>query len=540
MSIKKFGKIKIFCLALILTVCMGIPSSVFATSSANVASGNTTCDASDAEKLQTLEGKTAGVVTGTPQDEIIKANIKNVKVQYFNNVTDLTLALDKNKVDFISLPTVNYYGLLEQYPDLGYIDVNLKTYDVGTIFPKTDDGEALCKELNEYIAKIKDSGELQKLQDYWLYPKDWENIDIPKNGKNGTINMATSNTFKPFSFMLNDKNVGYDIAIIAGFCQEYGYGLNIDNVEFAGALSGIAAGKYDLAAGQISWTEERARSVLYSDFYYTQKMVAIVNTNNIDNQYVVTGDDSNSSQDSGLSIKSIGTSIHRTIIDENRWMTILHGLAITLIITIGGFILANIMGALMCAMSMSKSRFLKIIARIYSNLMMGLPIVVILMILYYIIFAHSSISNVVVAIIGFGLALGAYMAQLFEVNIRGVDVGQREAALSMGLTKRQTLCGIVLTQAVRTMVPEYFSNLIRMMKGTAIVGYIAVTDLTKVGDIIRSSTYEAIVPLITIAIIYLLIATIMLLIMRLIQRKLTPKRLAKAKSAGSNKGGGRA
>lgn len=132
------------------------------------------------------------------------------------------------------------------------------------------------------------------------------------------------------------------------------------------------------------------------------------------------------------------------------------------------------------------------------------------------------------------------MAQLFEVNISGVDVGQREAALAMGLTRRQTFNGIVLPQAIRTMVPEYFSNLIRMMKGTAIVGYIAVTDLTKVGDIIRSSTYEAIVPLITIAVIYLLIATIMLIIMRFIQKKLTPKRLNKAPSVGSNKGGGRA
>lgn len=532
---KSITKIRIFCIALIIATCLGIPSSVLAASSDNSV-GST----SDAEKLQTLEGKTAGVVTGTPQDEIIKANIKNVKVQYFNNVTDLTLALDKKKVDFISLPTVNYYGLLEQYPDLGYIDVKLKTYDVGTIFPKNDRGEALCKELNEYIAKIKNNGELQKLQDYWLYPKDWENIDIPKNGKNGIINMATSNTFKPFSFMLNDKNVGYDIAIIVRFCQEYGYGLNIDNVEFAGALSGIAAGKYDLAAGQISWTEERAKSVLYSDFYYTQKMVAIVNTDNIDNQYVIKGNDSNGSQDGGASLKSIGNSIHRTIIDENRWITIIHGLVVTLIITIGGFILANIMGAFICAMNMSKSKLLKLIARIYSNLMMGLPIVVILMILYYIIFAHSSISNVVVAIIGFGLVLGAYMAQLFEVNISGVDVGQREAALAMGLTRRQTFNGIVLPQAIRTMVPEYFSNLIRMMKGTAIVGYIAVTDLTKVGDIIRSSTYEAIVPLITIAVIYLLIATIMLIIMRFIQKKLTPKRLTKAPSVGSNKGGGRA
>ena len=195
----------------------------------------------------------------------------------------------------------------------------------------------------------------------------------------------------------------------------------------------------------------------------------------------------------------------------------------TLCITFFGFILANVLGALFCAMELSKFRILKGIANLYSGLMQGLPIVVILMILYYIIFGNSQISNIFVAIIGFGLVFGAYMAQLFTGGINSVEVGQREAALAIGLTKRQTFFGIILPQAVRTMLPGYFSNLISLLKGTAIVGYIAVNDLTKAGDIIRSSTYEAIVPLLVVAIGYAVIASILIVVMKLIQKKLFRK-----------------
>lgn len=176
---------------------------------------------------------------------------------------------------------------------------------------------------------------------------------------------------------------------------------------------------------------------------------------------------------------------------------------------------------------MSGSKVLKKLAEIYSKLMQGLPIVVILMILYYIIFGKTDISNILVAILGFGLVFGAYMAQLFEGGIGGIDKGQWEAALTTGLTKRQTFCGIILPQAIRTMLPGYFSNLISLMKGTAVVGYIAVNDLTKVGDIIRSNTYEAIVPLVTIAVIYFAIACILLSLMKLIQKKLMPRHMRK-------------
>ena len=527
MTEKKRLRLRLLCMILLAVMCFSIPVCA--------ASGDGAV--SEKETMKMLSGKTAGVMTGTPQDAIILAKVPDAKIQYFNSITDVALALQKHKIDFAALPTVNYYTLVQEYPDLGYLDVPFAVYDVGTVFAKKDTSDVIRKKLNKYIAKLEKSGELEKKQDYWLFPHDWENIDIPETGKNGVLTFATTSTLKPFSFKLNDKHVGYEVDIIAGFCSEYGYGLKIEDVDFAGILSGITTGRYDLAAGQISWTEERDKSVNFSDFYYTQKFVPIVVADNFDSPALVTaetGTDSSGGSGIGSAVRS---SIQRTLLDEGRWETILQGLVVTLIITIAGFALANLLGALFCAMAMSGTRVLKGIADVYSRLMQGLPVVVILMILYYIIFGRTDISNVLVAIIGFGAVFGAYMAQLFEGGISGVDRGQREAALASGLTRCQTFCGIVLPQAIRTMLPGYFSNLISLMKGTAVVGYIAVNDLTKVGDIIRSNTYEAIVPLLTIAIIYFAIACILLTLMNFIRKKLMPKRMRKPVGMENPKGG---
>ena len=532
---------RFLCLFLLFIICFCLVNTSYAAESPTpTTSASQAASAADSSSFDALAGKTAGVMTGTPQDSIISAAIKDVKLQYFSNATDMALALQTGKIDFYALSSVNFYNMAEKYPEFGYINKPLTTFNVGTIFPKTEKGDSIRSKLNEYIVKLKKNYELDRLVKYWLYPNDWENIDIPQTGENGTLQMATANTLVPFSFMLHDKNVGFDIAIIAGFCKEYGYGLQIENTDFSGILSGISTGKYDLAAGQISWTADRAKSVNFSDFYYEQQIVAIVNTKNITIPGIITSDANKSSDNSNSSTSAVSDSsqntknssssliesIRKTLIDDSRWLSILHGLLITLAITAGGFILANLLGALFCAMAMSRSRLLRGVSVIYSSLMQGLPVVVILMLLYYVVFAHSKISNIAVAIVGFGLVFGAYMAQLFKENISGVDKGQTEAALAVGFTKRQAFLGIVFPQAARTMLPGYFRNLINLMKGTAVVGYIAITDLTRVGDIIRSNTYEAIVPLVTIAIIYFLMAVLLFIIMNLIQRKLKGGRKA--------------
>ena len=466
--------------------------------------------ANNNSKLESLNGKKAGVVTGTPHVDMINKVVDDASFEYFNSFSDLGLALNQNKIDFFVNNNVAFELMKDEYPDFVAIEEPVCTFDIGTIFPKNRDNQELINQYNEYISKIEQNGTLKELQDYWLNGKDWEKLPPVSEGRNGTLTLATCTSNKPFGMMLDGDFAGFDIAIVYGFCEEYGYGLKIEDCDFAGMLAGIANGKYDFAAAQIAYTPERAENVIYSKFYYTQKIVAIVK------------DDFVAASGSNKIWDSLKSGFKKTFIDENRYLMIISGIEVTLIITVFGFILAGILGAFLCAMSMSGVAILRAFANAYSKVMQGTPIVVILMIIYYVIFGKSSISNVFVAILGFGFSTAAYIAQIYEGAIEQVTKGEIEAALALGLSRRGTFIGIILPQAFRHSIVPLSSQLVGLMKGTAVVGYIAVMDMTKVSDIIRSSTYEAFFPLLSIAVIYFIISTIILMIFDKIRIHMNP------------------
>ena len=142
-------------------------------------------------------------------------------------------------------------------------------------------------------------------------------------------------------------------------------------------------------------------------------------------------------------------------------------------------------------------------------LVQGMPMVVLLMILYYIIFGNVSISGVPVAIIGFTLVFGASVYGMLKLGVGAVDKGQREAALALGYPDRRVFYRVILPQAIPHVIPVYRGEIVGLIKATAIVGYIAVQDLTRMGDIVRSRTYEAFFPLIAVAVIYFVLSAIL-------------------------------
>ena len=150
--------------------------------------------------------------------------------------------------------------------------------------------------------------------------------------------------------------------------------------------------------------------------------------------------------------------------------------------------------------------------------------VVLLMILYYVIFGKSGLEAVWVAIIGFSLNFGAYASEIMRSGIESIDVGQREAALALGYSENQAFFRFIFPQAAARFLPVYRQEIVSLLKSTAIVGYIAIQDLTKMSDIIRSRTYEAFFPLIVTAIIYFILAWIISLILKLIINRFDFKR----------------
>ncbi|WHH61413.1 amino acid ABC transporter permease [Petroclostridium sp. X23] len=212
-------------------------------------------------------------------------------------------------------------------------------------------------------------------------------------------------------------------------------------------------------------------------------------------------------------------------INENRYMFILKGLLVTVEITFFATLVGVIIGFVVALAKLSNFkigniRVLNILASTYINVVRGTPAVVQLLIIYYIIFGSVDISKIVVAILAFGINSGAYVAEIIRAGILAVDRGQMEAGRSLGLSYGATMRYIILPQAIKNILPALGNEFIVLLKETAIAGYIAIEDLTKGGDIIRSRTFDPYMPLLTVAVMYLILTTVLSKFMDRLERRM--------------------
>ena len=221
-----------------------------------------------------------------------------------------------------------------------------------------------------------------------------------------------------------------------------------------------------------------------------------------------------------------GNKFYNTFIVKNRWTYLLNGLGTTLLITAFALVIGIILGFIVAIIRSTNQRTGKLkvpnfICRIYLTVFRGTPMVVQLLIIYFVIFGSVNISKVLVAVIAFGLNSAAYVAEIVRSGIMSVDNGQFEAGASLGFGYTKTMISIILPQALRNILPALGNEAIVLLKETSVAGYIALEDLTKGGDIIRSNTYEAFLPLIAVAAVYLIMVIIMSSLVSRLERKLS-------------------
>ena len=233
------------------------------------------------------------------------------------------------------------------------------------------------------------------------------------------------------------------------------------------------------------------------------------------------------------------TKFYLNFIKDDRWKYITSGLGNTLKITVFALIFAVIIGVLVAIIRYSYDKnhtnkagnfiqsllqFLLAVANgichVYLTIIRGVPVVVQLMIIYFIIFASPDVSKIFCAVVAFSLNSGAYVAEIVRGGLNSVDKGQFEAGRSLGFGYIATMWYIILPQAFKNILPALGNEAIMLLKDTSISGYVAIQDLTKGGDIIRSRTYDAFMPLIVVALIYLILVTILTLLLRRLERRL--------------------
>ena len=212
-------------------------------------------------------------------------------------------------------------------------------------------------------------------------------------------------------------------------------------------------------------------------------------------------------------------------ITEDRWLSLFKGLGVTLVITFFAVILGFVLGFSVAVVrniydNTKRLKFLNFICNIYLTVIRGTPVVVQLLIIYFVIFSSMRVDKSVAARLAFGINSGAYQAEIFRSGINSVPKGQMEAGRSLGFNYAQTMIFIIMPQAIKNILPTLANEFIVLMKETSVAGYIALEDLTKAGDVIRSRTYSAMMPFLAVALLYLIMVMLFSYLVKLLERSL--------------------
>ena len=216
--------------------------------------------------------------------------------------------------------------------------------------------------------------------------------------------------------------------------------------------------------------------------------------------------------------------LHDTFIVDNNYEQLIEGFGNTMLITVCALLIGVVIGAAIAiakyfAEGNKKLRIVNWVCDIYTTVIRGVPVTVLLMIFYFVIIV-SDTDGITTAIIAFGINSGAYMAELIRSGINAVDKGQMEAARSLGLSKGQAMTKIIFPQAIKNILPAIGNECIALLKETSVAGYVTVVDLTRAANLIRTNTNDAVNPLILLALVYLILVVVMTRLLDILERRL--------------------
>lgn len=454
------------------------------------------CARSEKQKYSTLEDLNAAVFAISNGNvgylSQIKEDLPNAKIKTYTGYFDTFMEVENGRCDAAFCFKYCFIPVKETYDALEYISSGHEV-PIVVNFSKSEKANTLKKQLNEFIAEYNNTAEYRELvaRNFVDYNEltvedllDYSNL----TGENGSFILAYDITNKPYEYLIEHSVAGFEVEYIYAFCKAYGYKPQIINVAYDSVVDGIASGKYDMAIGGYGYTEERAESSNFSDPILYDEIV-----------YVVMGDDSSAAR------LGLVDRIYNSTIKDNRWKIIVNGLLNTLIITAMSVLLGSLLGFLLFVVGYRRKLFERNVNRI-NDFFESIPVLVVIMLFFYVIFGKSTISGSVVSIIVFGMLYTFTFHAMISGSVKMIPKDQTEAGLSLGYSDNQVLFKILIPQALDGFLPNYKSSIIGLLKATSIVGYVAVEDLTKASDIIRSQTFDAFIPITIAAVFYFIIA----------------------------------
>jgi polar amino acid transport system substrate-binding protein len=475
--------------------------------------------------------KKLGVLMGSIHDAYATKTYPDATIYPYNTMPDMLLALQSGKVGGAFVDETSLKEIFSKNPNFMVLKNNLFVTDIAAGFRKRD--SLVRMQFNLFLKEIKQNGTYDAMVDRWMKQDDAEIPVIPAGNPDGNFNIGiVSDIGLPFAVKSGGKWKGFDAELSMRFAASLGKNAVMTDLPFGSLLPSLVSGKIDIITASMMITAERKKQIDFTDPYYSAGATMIGCKTGKAQSSVVEGESKQVKQAAEADKVIANTSFtgkftdsfHNNIVREKRYMMIVNGLLITILISLFSAVTGTILGGLICFMRMSKNKFFNWFSLFYISLVRGTPVLVLLMIIYYVVFASVNINPVAVAIIAFGFNFAAYVSEMFRSSIESIDKGQNEAGVASGFTKVQTFIYIIMPQALRNVLPVYKGEFISLVKMTSVVGYIAVEDLTKASDIIRSRTFDAFFPLIMAAVIYILIAWLLTLALDYVEISVDPKR----------------
>ena len=418
------------------------------------------------QTLDELSGKRFAYVNGSVYNQNVQAKLQGTSEDFYPSLSECVAAVEAGKADAaVQLSYCCQLAVNRRPGTVALLPEPVSKVSEGFFFPR---GSKLTAEFNNIIERFSQDGTLAKLEEKWV-AADESGKTLPEqdwDAPNGTLKFATSGVIEPFSYVgENSTPKGYDVELALFIARELGYRLEVSTIPMDSIFAAVDG-------GTLTQTPERASVCDFSNSVMPTTISVIVKSQEADSP-------------EGF-IEGIVSSFNKTFIDENRWMLILSGLGVTVLISVCAGALGLLLGYGTVLARRSGVRWVGKLVDAYQTLMGGIPVVVILMLFYYVVFGSVDIAGEVVAIIAFTLTFGSTAGSTMWTAVEGIDTIQEETGLALGYTRRQVFAKIIFPQARQQFTPQLMGQFVNLVKDTAVVGYIAVQDLTRAGDIIRA------------------------------------------------------
>jgi len=441
-----------------------------------------------------IAGHRIGTLAGSCYDIQLSPR-KDIKLSLFSTVSDCAEAVKAGKVDAILVDEVAFSQASLKQTGLKKAFLQEDSFPTAFAFRKED--TALTESFNQFLRELKESGTLERMREYWfeseeLRPEEFPQVETYTTGE--PLRYANGETIAPIAFFAGGTWNGFEIELARRFAAYLKRPIQINLFEFSSMIVSLQLGKADMIGGSIFVTEERQQQVAFGDPYY-----------DVHPAYFIKDVQAARAKKEPLHVR-VANAFRQNFIVENRWRMITNGLLTTLLITFWSILIGSLLGILLCLMALSQRKGLRAFVNLYDGFMHGIPMLVLLLIMFYVVLARTGWDARTIAIVAFALNFASAAGGVFKTSVESVPRGQTEAGLALGFTRLRTFLNIVLPQAIRKGLPLYKGECISLLKGTSIVGYIAVIDVTRASDLVRSRTFDAFMPLLAVTIIYFVLA----------------------------------